>query len=479
MAFNSLIFLSFIALLLSLYWGVKTDRWRHPLLFAANFLFYGWWDWRFAGLLLLVIIFSWAGGLWIARELGSAGGNPRRALFVCCVTELAVLGYFKYANFFVSSLKQSLGAAGIDVGWTTLNIVLPAGISFYIFQAISYLATVYQRKLEVERSFLKIGVYLGFFPHLVAGPIIRAHLFLPQLGAPRVFDAALFFEGLRKFAIGFLYKVVFADNLAAVVNPVYAAVAGQSGAALFGASLGFYGQIYFDFAGYSLMAIGTANSLGYTIPDNFCFPYRATSVVEFWRRWHISLSTWLRDYVYIPLGGSRCGVARRYLNLTVTMLLGGLWHGASWNFVLWGGLHGAALCGNHLYDSWKSQLLSRGQAWGGVVKSFESVIGWILVQIFVLLCWVPFRAQSSADTATIFHGILSFLTGHGGAAPGFPWLLATVPLLADTFLVSSREHSEAGMIRNPLAASVAIVAAMLVAFLFMRSEHMPFIYFQF
>lgn len=183
-----------------------------------------------------------------------------------------------------------------------------------------------------------MGVYLGFFPHLVAGPIIRAHLFLPQLERERVFDAGLFWEGCRKFAIGFLYKAVFADNIAAAINPIWGSLESRSGMEILGACVGFYGQIYFDLAGYSLMAIGAANWLGYTIPENFRFPYLAASVVDFWRRWHISLSTWLRDFVYIPLGGNRLGEGRRYVNLTATMLLGGLWHGPSWNFVIWGGL---------------------------------------------------------------------------------------------------------------------------------------------
>lgn len=479
MVFNSLIFLLFIALLLPAYWGLRSDGWRHPLLFAANFLFYGWWDWRFMALLFGVMATTWAGGLWIASALGQAGRNPRRALFWSCAVQLGVLGYFKYANFFSGSLQHALQAVGINPGWTTLNIILPAGISFYIFQAISYLASIYQEKLAAEKNFVKLGVYLGFFPHLVAGPIIRAHYFLPQLAAPRVFDGALFFAGCRKFVIGLLYKAVFADNLAAAVNPIYGSPAGQSGTAIFGACLGFYGQIYFDFAGYSLMAIGVANLLGYTLPDNFSFPYGAASLVDFWRRWHISLSTWLRDYVYIPLGGNRLGVPRQYGNLMVTMLLGGLWHGANWNFVLWGGLHGLGLCANHLWSAAKHRFPFGDWAGGTAARITGLAASWALVQFFVFLCWVPFRAQSYADTGIIFQGLLAFFTGHGGAAKGFPWLLATVPLLVDTFIVSSRERAASGLIRNPVLATLIFSVSLLVIFLFMRSERVPFIYFQF
>ena len=479
MVFNSLIFLLFIALLLPTYWGLRSDRWRHPLLFAANFLFYGWWDWRFMSLLFGVMATTWAGGLWIAGALDHPRRNPRWALFWCCAVQLGVLGYFKYANFFSGSFQHALQTVGINPGWTTLNIILPAGISFYIFQAISYLVSVYQRKLAAEKRFVKLGVYLGFFPHLVAGPIIRADYFLPQLAAPRVFDGALFFSGCHKFLIGFLYKAVFADNLAAAVNPIYGSLAGQSGTSIFGACLGFYGQIYFDFAGYSLMAIGVANLLGYTLPDNFSFPYGAASLVDFWRRWHISLSTWLRDYVYIPLGGNRLGVPRQYGNLMVTMLLGGLWHGANWNFVLWGGLHGLGLCVNHLWAAARPRFLVGDWVNSPAARTAGLVASWLAVQVFVFLCWVPFRAQSYADTGTVFQGLLAFVSGHVGEARNFPWLLATLPLIADTFLVSSREKATRGLIRNPVAATLVFSVSLLVIFLFMRSERVPFIYFQF
>ena len=479
MVFNSLIFLLFIALLLPTYWGLRSDRWRHPLLFAANFLFYGWWDWRFMSLLFGVMATTWAGGLWIAGALDHPRRNPRWALFWCCAVQLGVLGYFKYANFFSGSFQHALQTVGINPGWTTLNIILPAGISFYIFQAISYLASIYQEKLTVEKNFVKLGVYLGFFPHLVAGPIIRAHYFLPQLAAPRIFDGALFFAGCRKFVVGLLYKAVFADNLAAAVNPIYSSPASQSGSAIFGACLGFYGQSYFDFAGYSLMAIGVANLLGYTLPDNFSFPYGAASLVDFWRRWHISLSTWLRDYVYIPLGGNRHGVPRQYGNLMATMFLGGLWHGANWNFVLWGGLHGLGLCVNHLWSANKLRFLARDWTNSTAARAAGLAASWILVQFVVFLCLVPFRAQSYADTGIIFQGLLAFFTGHGGAANGFPWLLATVPLIVDTFIVSSRERAASGLIRNPVLATLVFSVSLLVIFLFMRSERVPFIYFQF
>ena len=232
MIFNSLAFLCFALVLVPLFWALRSDRWRHPLLFVANFLFYGWWDWRFCGLLFGVVALSWGCGIWISRA--AARGRGRTELLAGCTALLAILGYFKYTDFFISSANRAFSSIGIELGWTTLNILLPAGVSFYIFQAISYLASVAQNKVPVEKNLIRLGVYLGFFPHLVAGPIIRAHQFLPQLASPRVFDAALFWEGTRKFAIGFLYKAVFADNIAHAINPIWSDLPTQSGASIFG-----------------------------------------------------------------------------------------------------------------------------------------------------------------------------------------------------------------------------------------------------
>lgn len=327
MIFTTFVFLVFLAVVLPGYWALRSDRWRLPLLFAANFFFYGWWDWRFVALLLFVIVVAYAGGMLIAR-LPKFSCEAKAALWISCSVQLAVLGYFKYADFFIANVRNMAESLGWQPGWTALHLILPVGVSFYIFQAISYLVSVYRGVVARERSFLRLGVYLGFFPHLVAGPIIHAKTFLPQLASKRVFDHEVFLEGCRKFAVGFLYKSVFADNIAVFVDRVFADVASQSPSVVAGGGLGFYCQIYFDFAGYSLMAIGVANMFGYFLPDNFNHPYRATSLIGFWRRWHISLSLWLRDYVYIPLGGNRGARWTVYRNLMITMFLGGLWHGA-------------------------------------------------------------------------------------------------------------------------------------------------------
>jgi len=481
MIFTTLPFLVFLAVTLAAYWALREDRWRHPLLLAANLFFYGWWDWRFTSLLLAVIAISYVAAL----RVGAAqpGGRTARAwMYAACFGQLALLGYFKYANFFLGSLKGAIEGLGGQVGWTTLSIILPAGISFYIFQAISYIVSVYRGKLPPETSAVRLGVYLSFFPHLVAGPIIHAPTFLPQLRSPRRLDPAQFIEGCRQFAVGFLYKAVFADNLAGWVDPVFRAPADSSNLGLLGGSLAFYGQIYFDFAGYSIMAIGVSKLFGYVIPDNFDHPYGATSLIDFWRRWHISLSSWLRDYVYIPLGGNRGTRAGMYRNLIVTMFLGGLWHGASWNFVLWGTIHGLALCANH---AWRTRV---GESDGFIRTLRErpalaaswSVLSFLLTQGIVFLCWVPFRAANFHDTLHILSGLGSLLwSPWGAAAIGFPWLLAILPLLADTWLADNRSLAGRFAVRSNVALYAAIGLALLVGLLFMHAGTVAFIYFQF
>ncbi len=418
------------------------------------------------GLLLFVVVICHIGGLVLARFHGSR--KATMCLYLFCGIQLLLLAYFKYTGFFMDQLLGVAKGFGISPTWTTVNIILPVGISFYIFQAISYLVGVFRGVVKPEANFIRMGVYLGFFPHLVAGPIIHAASFLPQLSSRRRFDSGVFLEGWRKFAIGFLYKSVFADNLAGPVDAIFRDPAAYSPISVFGGCLGFYGQIYFDFAGYSLMAIGVANMFGYFIPDNFNHPYRAASVVDFWRRWHISLSTWLRDYLYIPLGGNRGPRWMVYRNLFITMFLGGLWHGASWNFVVWGVLHGMALCLNHAWNE-SSSAVRLAES-----RTFK-VFSLLATQAFVFLCWVPFRSQSFADTLLIFQKLASLAASTLEASKPFPWLLALLPLMADTFLVGQGRWAW----RSNPAFYVVLAVSFLVGLLFMHIGFAPFIYFQF
>lgn len=466
MSFVSITFLAFLAIALVVYWNLGSDRWRQRWLLLTNFIFYGWWDWRFTGLLASVILISHFAALQIYTRAGDRC-RQKQVLFVACAALVGLLGIFKYCNFFMDSLKSVTAHLGVTLSWTTLHIILPVGISFYIFQGLSYVISVYQRRVPAEKSIVKVGMYLSFFPHLVAGPIIHATYFLPQLASIRKYDSRQALEGCRRFVWGLIYKAVFADNLAPYVDWVFRNPSERSSLETLAGCLGFYGQIYFDFAGYSLMAIGIANLFGYELPENFRFPYRAGSMINFWRRWHISLSTWLRDYIYIPLGGNRGTHWFQYRIIMYTMLLGGgLWHGASWNFIVWGALHGAALCVNHLWGLTRLSTSARLSA-GTCV---------FLTQVTVMLLWIPFRANNAVDSLVILDALLVW---QGTSTQPIPWLFIIAPLLADTWLVGAAARARTTTTRPPVLLYASIVLAAIVALLFMYEGNMSFIYFQF
>ena len=341
MLFNSGVFLQFFAAFLLFYWLVRNHlRARNVLIVAASYLFYGWWDWRFLGLLLFSSTFDYCVGLGLERLTHP---RQRRALLAGSVlVNLGILSFFKYGNFFVESMAALLSRLHVPFHTSTLAIILPVGISFYTFQSMSYALDVYRRQLKPTRNFVNFLAYVSFFPQLVAGPIQRAGHLLPQFERTVVITRAMLEEGVWLMLWGMFKKVALADNLAPLADLVYSHTAFNGAAVVLG-TLAFGFQIYCDFSGYSDLARGLARVLGFDILWNFNLPYSATQLREFWRRWHIGLSTWLRDYLYISLGGNRLGPRRTYANLILTMGLGGLWHGAAWNFVLWGLWHGAGL----------------------------------------------------------------------------------------------------------------------------------------
>ena len=307
-----------------------SHRVKECFLLLASYFFYGYWDWRFCFLLLFVTTVSYF----------SARYSYRKFVYITgVVVPLVVLGVFKYFDFFLTSLSS---IAGKDMG--ALRLILPVGISFYTFQALSYVIDVHRKKLAVETDFVRLALYISFFPQLVAGPIVRASEFLPQLQEKRMVSFENIRWGVQVFAFGLFKKIVLADHISVFVDDVYNKPAAFHWTTIVFAIISYSIQIYFDFSGYSDMAIGCAKCFGYDFSKNFDLPYISRNVTEFWRRWHISLSSWLREYLYIPLGGNRKGKFRQYFNLFLTMLLGGLWHGANWTFVFWGGLNGLALC---------------------------------------------------------------------------------------------------------------------------------------
>ncbi|NBC19680.1 MAG: MBOAT family protein [Alphaproteobacteria bacterium] len=475
MIFTEPVFLAFLAPLFLTYWFVLKGREsRLGLLLAASAIFYGWWDWRFLFLIGLVIGVSW----WVAiRASHFPKAHPVRRFWLTAaiVINLTVLAVFKYFGFFTESTAAALGAMGLKASFPVINILLPVGISFYIFQAISYVVDTARGHIPAEKRLRRVALYIAFFPQLVAGPIVRAASFFPQMEKTKRLSGALIASGGRAFLIGFAYKAGIADNLAPFVDPVYgdalapgdANLEAWSNSALIAATLAFAGQIYFDFAGYSLMAIGVARWFGYYIPKNFDYPYSALSVTEFWRRWHISLSTWLRDYLYIPLGGNRAGQWMTYRNLMVTMVLGGLWHGAAWTFIAWGALHGAALAFH------RAVFIAGGRRIG-------AALALIATQCFILLSWVPFRAEDFGDMVTIW----AAFTGLRVAGPEtLPWFVWGVPLLIALDAAMGRSGlsrlSRAPVLREPAIwwAGLGALTALLLALY--PLEAAPFVYFRF
>lgn len=395
MLFNSLIFVLYFTIVYGGY-VVLRHRAQNLWLLAASYLFYGWWDWRFLFLIILTSCIDFACSNLIA---GTQVQRTRRGwLLLSVVFNLGVLGFFKYFNFFADSFVQLLHLLGMDANPVLLNIILPVGISFYTFQSMSYSIDTYRNQLVPTRRLIDYLLFVSFFPQLVAGPIERASHLLPQVVQPRTIRYADFREGAWLILLGFFKKVVIADNLAVIANDVFNHPAQHHGLAVLVGIYAFAFQIYGDFCGYSDIARGLGKLMGFDLMYNFKMPYFATNPQEFWRRWHISLSTWLRDYLYVSLGGNRSSAWLTYRNLFLTMLLGGLWHGAAWHFVLWGIFHGLLLIVHRLLLAWSPPTPT-----GRVVYFVK------LVAFFHLTCvgWVLFRVNAVEDIQTLLYALLS------------------------------------------------------------------------
>jgi alginate O-acetyltransferase complex protein AlgI len=389
MLFPTPAFLFFFAIFFPIYWAIRAHRWRMVWLLAGSCAFYMSWNpW-----LILLILFS-ASADYVAGMLleSTTSSILRRTLLVGSISlNLGLLAFFKYANFFLDSTYRLLGIFDVSLSRPTLDIILPLGISFYTFETISYIVDIYRGRIRAVRNPLDYAIFIMFFPHLVAGPIVRPRDFLPQVRRPKRFDCDRAHLGIRMFLLGFLKKSVIADNLGQlVVDPIFGEPGRFGSWSIWLGVFAYAIQIYGDFSGYSDMGIGLAHMLGFKLPQNFNFPYLARNVAEFWRRWHISLSSWLRDYLFIPLGGSRHGTRRTYVNLLIVMLLGGLWHGANWTFVLWGLYHGVLLA-VHRAVAWPTWL-------GAALLRPLCVLATFLA---VCVGWVFFRAASLAEAGVI------------------------------------------------------------------------------
>lgn len=401
MLFNSFHFLVFFLCAVPLYFLLPV-RHRWAFLLLASYYFYMSWRWEYALLILASTVVDYGAGLAMAR---CAPPRKRRYLILSLATNLGLLAVFKYLGFFTDSARAVAALFGAGLPILTPDLLLPVGISFYTFQTLSYTIDVYRGEREPERHFGIFALYVAFFPQLVAGPIERSTRLLPQLRQERRFDAERATSGCRLILWGLFKKVVVADSLALFVEPVYASPEAWSAAVVVAATYGFGFQIFCDFSGYSDIAIGVARVLDIDLMINFRRPYLATSVREFWRRWHISLSTWFRDYVYLPLGGSRGGRATHARNLLLVFLVSGLWHGANWTFVIWGGLHGFYILGSLATQRARAQFV----AWTGLSRMprLHAALQTVLVFQLVSVAWIFFRADSLASALVVCQRLLS------------------------------------------------------------------------
>ena len=395
MIFTSITFFVFFAVVLALLGIIRGAAGRIWLLLVASFIFYGNWN---AWYVLLISAYGlWGWGLGLAMHNARTPALKKFYLALSLILCLGTLAWFKYANFLGENIARLFGIEK----WGTLDIALPVGISFFTFHTMSYLIDLYRGHIEPSRNPVKFFLFVTFFPQLVAGPILRASTFIPQLDRPVRITWPNFVSGSQLFIGGVIQKSLFADHLSIFVDQVYRSPDIYSSGTLWLAAAAYSMQIFCDFAGYSLMAIGTARILGIELPDNFRMPYLAQSIAEFWRRWHISLSTWLRDYLYIPLGGNRHGPTRTQVNMLITMLLGGLWHGASWNFVMWGAMHGVALAIHRAWSGWRE---SRGWTPERSGPAYRTA-SWALTLLFCCLAWIPFRSPSFDTTFLVLRGL--------------------------------------------------------------------------
>ena len=487
MLFVEFRFFWFFLAVFCVYWSLRDNRSRKIWLLLCSYIFYAAWDWRFLFLLMASSALDYFVGLRLART-----ENPRarrRWLILSLCANLGTIAFFKYYNFFVSSAAVVLAWLGIPASLHTLNIIIPVGVSFYTFHSMSYTIDVYRGKMRAVSSILDVACFIGFFPQMVAGPIVRAAQFLPQLQSLRRFSDVDVRGALVLFLVGFVKKACIADGVAPTVDKYFDSPGNYTAGSAWLAVL-FYGiQIYCDFSGYTDMAIACARLLGYELTLNFNFPYLARNIAEFWHRWHISLSSWLRDYLYIPLGGNRGNrwfVAR---NIMITMLLGGLWHGGAWTFVIWGGLHGLALV---VHRAWQQLVEGRAPSRplpgvGGSPDATESVpprrgrfgaLAWALTFYWVCFTWIFFRAVD-LDRASVIAKSFVFWQSPGTHDLGLRMIWIVV-LLGIVHLLNARGVFSSWWRRVPpevFAAGYGCSVALVLVFI--PAKYAPFIYFQF
>jgi alginate O-acetyltransferase complex protein AlgI len=483
MLFNSLDFAIFLPIVFILYWFVtqRSLKWQNALVVAASYVFYGWWDWRF----LSLIVFSTLVDYTIGRQMHGTENQKHRKLLLwtSIIVNLGFLGFFKYYNFFVDNFVQAFSFFGQSIQPNSLNIILPVGISFYTFQTLSYTIDVYKRQLEPTKDIVAFSAFVSFFPQLVAGPIERASNLLPQFYKKREFNYAKAADGMRQILWGLFKKVVIADNCAQYANEIFNNSADYTGSTLFMGALFFTFQIYGDFSGYSDIAIGTSRLFGFNLKQNFAFPYFSRDIAEFWRRWHISLSTWFRDYLYIPLGGSRGGTWMKVRNTFIIFIVSGFWHGANWTFIVWGALNAVYFLPLLLTKNNRNHIdiVAKGKS----LPTFRELTLMLITFGLTIFAWIFFRAENVGHAVQY----ISDLFKHPGSflLIGIYWKYKSILIYLAIFVLLDwigRSHECAIMQikflkNNALRWGILLIITLIILNNFNKSSSQKFIYFDF
>ncbi len=482
MLFNSIDFAVFLPIIFILYWFVtnKDLKLQNLLIVVSSYVFYGWWDWRFLSLIFFSTIVDYSIGIALSKEENQL--KRKLLLWTSILVNLGFLGFFKYYNFFLDNFLTAFSFFGHPLNASTLNIILPVGISFYTFQTLSYTIDVYNRKLEPTKDFIIFTAFVSFFPQLVAGPIERAKHLLPQFYFKRTFDYSKAVDGMRQILWGLFKKIVIADNCAKYANLIFNHSGEYSGSTLILGALFFTFQIYCDFSGYSDIAIGTSRLFGFDLMRNFAYPYFSRDIAEFWRRWHISLSTWFRDYLYIPLGGSKGSMRKKIRNIFVIFIVSGFWHGANWTFIVWGALNAVYFLPIMLLN--RNRLNTDIVAFGKYLPSWKEVFNMTLTFGLTVFAWIFFRAENMAQALSYIGTIFSKSLV---AFPNFPGMhnAEIIIILTLLFIIvewfGREEQFAIAKIgiqwKRPLRYAMYFV--IIIAILWFGGSEQEFIYFQF
>lgn len=474
MTLSSIEYFFFLPTVFLLYWLVfsRNKTFQNAFLVSVSLLFYGLWDYRFLGLLLLTTLSTYASGILLQRY----NDKKRRKIIMLSTLflNLGVLFFFKYYNFFIDAFTDTFSLFGGQISFSTLNIILPIGISFYTFAALSYTIDVYNNRIKASNEILSYTAYATFFPCILSGPISRATKQLPQFSQKRSFDYGRAVCGAKFILLGAVFKMCLADRIGVYVDTVYGNYSAYDGNTLLLTSIFYTIQIYADFAGYSLMAIGSGKLLGIELPTNFIRPYFALTVTDFWRRWHISLTTWFRDYIYFPLGGNRCSRSRWIFNTMVVFIVSGLWHGANYTFLIWGAMHGAFMIFERLIYGERIKSISNG-------FTLSNALRWIITFSIVNFAWIFFRLDSLSDVTAVIGKIF---TTRGGLYIDFKNMIYFLPFLMLVFLIDLYSEKRNGKIvlldnKNIVLRWLGYSVLLLFLIFFGSFEQTQFIYFQF